>query len=205
MSIDICIPSCKTGYELSGQIGEMIISDPSVARNIVYSCIEDGSAAVNRNRCLDLTTAEYVVMVDDDITGFFPGWHEAMVKPLIDNPDVIYVSARLMTEYGDPQMVMGYSKDTRTPYVPINIAPSAAWAFRNDGTRFWEEYKGSGFEDTDFHFTLKEMYGNKSRVILNNLVKLTHQHEMKNQNKWFNHNGIIFERRWPGKRAMLCL
>ena len=83
-------------------------------------------------------------MVDDDITGFFPGWSSLMVAPLAD-PNILYVSARLMNECGTPQMVMGFSKNIMLPHVEVNNAPSACIAFRNDGMRFWEEYKGSGF------------------------------------------------------------
>lgn len=153
---------------------------------------------------------EYVVMIDDDITGFFHGWSDLLVEPL-KNPDILYVSARLLNECGIPQMVMGFSKNTHNALVTVNIAPSAAIAFRNDGTRFCEEYKGSGFEDTDFHFQLKEKYGYDKRVIVNNEVKLTHLHEMKNQNgvgdgfNPFEENKQIFDRRWPGKRKTLGL
>lgn len=205
MNHQILIPSCRD--DVSEQLGEILSTDRSIGDDVIYSC-SDASAAINRNECLKMADAEYVVMIDDDITGFFPGWSSLMVAPLND-PSVLYVSARLMNECGSPQMVMGFSKNVMSPHVAVNIAPSACIAFRNDGTRFCEEYFGSGFEDSDFHFQLKEKYGYDKKVVVNNGVKLIHTHEMKNQNgigsgkNWFDHNQAIFDKRWPGKRRML--
>lgn len=210
MSVDILIPSCKDDWELSSMIGEMLQADRWCGNFIYYSCLKK-SAAVNRNNCLNNTGADYIVMLDDDITGFFPCWYELMVEPLKKHPDILYVSARLMNELNEPQMVMGFSKEMKQPLVEVNIAPSACIAFRRDDTRFWEEYQGSGWEDTDFHFQLKEKYGHDKKVVINNRVKLIHAHEMKNQNGMgsgfnpFEHNQAVFDKRWPGKRAELKL
>lgn len=199
---DILIPSCKTDYELAEMIGEVQMN--SRDNVICYSCT-DNSAAINRNKCLDKATSEIVIMVDDDMTGFFPGWADLLVAPFKSRDDIIYVSARLMNGCGDPQMVMGFSKNVMSPCVDVNIAPSACIAFRNDGTRFWQEYIGSGWEDSDFHFQLKEKYGYDKKVLVNNGVKLTHKHEMKAQNENFEHNAKVFDKRFPGKRALLKL
>lgn len=208
----ILIPSCKSEEDLNQQTGDILSTDRGL--NVIYSYGNEVSAAINRNVCLEIATKEYnptyIVMIDDDITGFFSGWSELLIKPL-DDPDVLYVSARLMNECGKPQMVMGFNKNLNNALVPVNIAPSAAIAFRNDGVRFCEEYKGSGWEDTDFHFQLKEKYGYDKKVLINNRVKLTHFHEMKNQNgvgpgiNPFEENKKIFDQRWPGKRSTLGL
>lgn len=207
----ILIPSCKSEEDLNKLTGDILSIDHELS--VLYS-ISDMSAAINRNACLEIANSEYhpeyIVMIDDDITGFFPGWSTRLVEKLKD-PDVLYVSARLLNECGKPQMVMGFSSDMNHKHIQVNIAPSAAIAFRNDGTRFCEEYQGSGFEDTDFHFQLKEKYGYDKKVIINNQVKLTHLHEMKNQNgvgegfNPFEENQKIFDRRWPGKRKGLGL
>jgi glycosyltransferase involved in cell wall biosynthesis len=203
----VIIPSCKPCHVVSDIVGNILSCDRSVTIN--YSCSKK-SAAVNRNACLNCAQTKYIVMIDDDITGFFPGWSKVLVEPLED-PEILYVSARLLNEYGKPQMVMGFSKDLNHKHVPVTIAPSAAIAFRNDGTRFCEKYQGSGWEDTDFHFQLKEKYGYDKKVIVNNEVKLTHLHEMKNQNgigegyNPFEENKKIFDSRWPGKRMELGL
>jgi glycosyltransferase involved in cell wall biosynthesis len=207
----VIIPSCKKEEALNELAGEILLVDHDLS--VLYS-YSDLSAAVNRNAVLDIANKEYhpqyIVMIDDDITGFFPGWANLLVEPL-ENQDILYVSARLLNECGKPQMVMGFSNNVNNAHVEVTIAPSAAIAFRNDGTRFCEEYQGSGFEDTDFHFQLKEKYGYDKKVIINNLVKLTHLHEMKNQNgvgegfNPFEENKKIFDRRWPGKRRLLGL
>lgn len=201
----VLIPSCKPCHVVNEMVGNILSCDRDL---IIHYSTSKMSAAVNRNACLMTAKTKYVVMIDDDITGFFPGWSSLLVEPL-ENPNILYVSARLLNECGKPQMVMGFSKDVNHKYVPVNIAPSAAIAFRNDGTRFCEEYQGSGFEDTDFHFQLKEKYGYDKKVIINNRVKLTHFHEMKNQNgvgegfNPFEENKKIFDGRWPGKRREL--
>lgn len=203
----VLIPSCKPCHLINEIVGDILKYDRDLVINYSTSKL---SAAINRNACIMFAKTKYIVMIDDDISGFFPGWSQLLVEPLKD-PDILYVSARLLNEYGKPQMVMGYSKDLNHKHVPVTIAPSAAIAFRNDGTRFCEEYKGSGFEDTDFHFQLKEKYGYDKKVIINNQVKLIHLHEMKNQNgvgegfNPFEENKKIFDRRWPGKRTGLGL
>ncbi len=207
----ILIPSCKEDHEVENMVGEILNLDRDL--EVIYAC-NKASAAINRNICLDIGNdechPEYVVMIDDDITDFFPGWSELLVKPLED-PEILYVSARLLNEFKRPQMVMGFTSNVSNALVPVTIAPSAAIAFRNDGVRFCEEYKGSGFEDSDFHFQLKEKYGYDKRVVVNNKVKLTHLHEMKNQNgvgegfNPFEENKALFDQRWPGKRRELGL
>lgn len=90
------------------------------------------------------------------------------------------VSARLMNTDGTPQKVMGFSDVFGKVTVEINCCPSAAIAFRNDGTRFDERYGGSGYEDSDFIRQLKVKYP-AGKIVVNNEVRLVHRNEMKNQ------------------------
>lgn len=199
---DILIPTCKDDWELCEQIGELLQSDRDIdGDRIIYSCLK-ASASVNRNKCLDLARSEIVVMIDDDMAGFFPGWVDLMVAPLLADKNVIQVSARLLNEDGSIGPMMGDTKDYKTPLVEVAIAPSACIAFRNDGTRFWEEYVGSGYEDSDFIFQLKEKYP-KGKILVSNECRLIHKHEMKNQSKHFQFNKAIFERRFPKARLIL--
>jgi glycosyltransferase involved in cell wall biosynthesis len=177
MNPDILIPTCKDDYELSMVIGGIIQENHDA--NIAYSCLQD-SASVNRNKCLDLATSEIVVMIDDDISGFFPRWHKKLIKPLEDDGNIIMVSARLMNEDGTPQRVMGFSDKFYPEVVEIPTCPSAAIAFRNDKMRFDEGYVGSGFEDSDFVRQLKGKYP-EGKIVVNNAVRLIHKNEMKNQ------------------------
>jgi hypothetical protein len=136
------------------------------------------------------------------MTGFFPGWSELLSSPLIKDENVIQVAARLLNKDGSIGPMMGDTKDRTSPLVEVPIAPSACIAFRNDGTRFWEEYVGSGFEDTDFIFQLKEKYP-KGKILVCNECRLIHKHEMKNQNEHFEFNKAIFTKRFPNARFEL--
>lgn len=195
---DIFIPSCKSAWDLSLMIGEILQADHDA--KVGYTCTEDGGeikgAAVNRNICLNMATSKYIVMADDDITGFFPGWAFLMAATLEANPDIVYVSARLMNQDGTPQKVMWFNKDIMSPLVDVMHVPSACVAFRNDGLRFDEEYRGSGVEDTDFRNQLKRKYPN-GRIVINNAVKLIHKNEMKNQlGENYRYNKAYYEKKW---------
>jgi glycosyltransferase involved in cell wall biosynthesis len=200
--VDILIPTCKDDWELCEQIGELLQSDRDLdGDRIIYSC-QKASASVNRNYCLNLAHSEIVVMIDDDMAGFFPGWYNLLVAPLIADKDVIQVSARLLNEDGSIGPMMGDMKNYTQPLVEVPLVPSACIAFRNDGTRFYEGYKGSGYEDSDFIFQLKDKYPN-GKILVSNECRLIHKHEMKNQSKHFEYNKAIFERRFPNARFTL--
>lgn len=137
-----------------------------------------------------------VVMMDDDISGFYPGWAEKLIKPLINHPDIIYVSARLLNPDGTLQNAMGASQDDKTPILDVPTAPSACVAFRITGVRFDEKFVGSGWEDTDFVKQLKKLFPH-GRIVINNEVRMTHANEMKNQlGENFQKNRAYFNRKW---------
>lgn len=162
--ISICLPTYKS--QVIKPIG---ISDDS---ELIISS-QEGSAAYNRNWCLDRAKGDIIIMIDDDITGFYPGWDKDLIKPLEDN-SVSIVSARLINPNGTnaPLMYEG------TPY---NIVPSAAIAFRKTGIRFDEQFIG-GFEDTDFCKQLEQAFPQKHKVINKN-CRLIHLGEKKRQEK----------------------
>lgn len=200
----ILIPSCKNSYDLAQVIIEICRANQYDANQIIYTCREN-SAAVNRNICLGLATSEYVIMVDDDITGFAesPHWAQNMILPMIKNENILYVSARLLNEDGSPQMCIGFSKDIfKVPLPRIRIAPAACIAFRNDGTRFNEKFKGGGIEDVSFHHRLKDRYPDKYPVV-NNAVRLIHKNEKKNQQPHFEYNRKVLEEEFPGRERIL--
>jgi glycosyltransferase involved in cell wall biosynthesis len=156
--LSICIPTFKKNEKQIKDIrrtsnAEVVVSD------------QEGSAAFNRNYCLEKAKGDIIIMVDDDITGFFPGWDEVLIKPLED-PSVSIVSARLNT----PMMYDG---------TEFNIVPSACIAFRKTGIRFDENFVG-GFEDTDFCKQMEQAHPSKHTVI-NEECKLIHLNEKKRQ------------------------
>ncbi len=163
------------------QITDILKFNPNI--NVIATCT-NGSAAQNRNIALShAAIGEIVIMLDDDITGFFNGWVEELIKPLALD-DVVLVSARLLKPNGSLGMMSGDNYDLSEDYVECTQfpkrVPTACIAFRNNGVTFDENYIGSGFEDDDFCRQLAKKYP-KGKFIINNAVQLIHLNEMKNQ------------------------
>ena len=206
MNVEILIPTCKSEREIISLLQGIELMDSYNEKEtpVIYSCLENASAARNRNYCLDLATAPYLVMIDDDIRGFHPGWAQKLVEPLISDESILYVSARLLNKDCTPQHCVGFVKQMHGATVRARIAPTACIAIRNDGIRFNEEYQGSGWEDISFHCRQKAAHPDRYPVI-NNKVKMVHLNEMKNQKDTYTINKNIFEREFPGERARIGL
>ena len=146
-------------------------------------------------------------MIDDDIGGFYGGWQNDIVKPLIDFSSVRISSARLLTPDGDIGPMMGIDNDLGKEICEVpkmfNINGykfgaiiSAAIAFRkkdivDSGINFDSRFIGSGFEDTLFCYYMSR-YFEQCRFVCYNKCKLIHYHEMKSQNKHFEFNQKLF-------------
>ena len=175
--MDILIPSCKHHDELKSMVSE--IKRTTKDANIILSGA-NVSAATNRNYCLHIAKKETVIMIDDDITGFYCGWAESLIESVTDS--VCVVSARLMTSSG----AYGTMMDVEPPSWPhkkveiVKCVPTAAIAFVNDGLMFDQNFIGSGFEDTDWMIRKLIKYPEKD-IVVNNTVQLVHINEAKNQ------------------------
>lgn len=193
MNPDVIIPTCKTPYEIAPIV--CCVEGTALDCKVIATCHKE-SAAINRNRGLEAARTPIVIMIDDDIAGFYDGWAQDMIKPLEENPNIVMVSARLLGRDGLPGPMM-FSGDSRTDCLAdIPRCPTACIAFRNDGTRFDEEFIGSGFEDDDFCAQLARKYPG-GRFVINNRVKLIHVNEMKNQHgRYYEHNKKHFEKNW---------
>ena len=157
----ICIPTLEKNADK--QIKD--IKDNLYYKDVeVFASCINQSAAKNRNHCLDKAIGDIIIMLDDDITGFFPGWDKALIKPLEDN-SVSIVAARLTKIDGAnaPMMYQG---------TKFNIVPAGCIAFRKTGVRFDEGY-GVGFEDTDFCLQMEQAFPNK-HTIINEDCRLIH-------------------------------
>ena len=177
MEYDILIPSCKYYNEISDLIDEIEPTLPEGV-NIIHSGFKT-CASTNRNYTLSRSKAPYVIMMDDDIGGFFKGWSEKLINLLIHNKNVTMVSARLINEKCEPALMMNIQPDLSGRYQIVNgYLPSACIAFRNNGARFDEEFIGSSWEDTDFCDTLHSIHPN-GVFIIDNEVRLIHKNEMK--------------------------
>ena len=193
--VDIIIPSCKPIEELRQ------LTSAHTYHTFEEDCnvIETGfpcSAAVNRNYGLlrsQESNNEFIIMMDDDIGGFFNGWYKLLIDTLKENKDVSLVSARLMTPHGEFGPMMGVDNNASQILSPVSKAVlSACIAFRKEDIigkiRFDENFVGSGFEDTLFCHHL-HCSNPDSRFVVNNKCRLIHYHEMKNQaGKNFEHN-----------------
>lgn len=192
---DIIIPTCKTVKEISPLVEAIKATCPG-ARIIPTSFKQ--SAAANRNAGLAAAMSDTVIMVDDDITDFpFGEWHEELARPL-ENPAVLLVSARLMNAQGKPGTMNGSKYRLDSEFEDVAYAPSACIAFRNDGLRFCEEFRGSGFEDTWFCDCLRKAHPG-GRIVIHNGVRVVHKNEMKNQLENFDWNSQLYERMARGK------
>lgn len=170
MKISICIPTIKK--EINKQLEDIkkyISSDAEI-----FASSQDVPVAVNRNYCLDKAKGDIIIMVDDDITGFFPNWDKILIKPLEDN-SVSIVSARLINSDGTPAPMM---YDGQPQY---KIVPTACIAFRKTEMRFDERFIRN-FEDVDFCKQMAIAYPQK-RIFVNEDCKLIHLNEKKRQNE----------------------
>ena len=165
--------------------------------SIIYTCTK-ASAAVNRNNGLNAATSDIVIMIDDDIEGFFPGWDLELIRPIKEIPDTVISAARLFNTNGSVQVTLGTE---RMPLSPSFIDAehkqilSACIAFLKTDLRFDENYIGSGFEDTDFCKQMIRKFPT-GRIIVNNMCRLVHRNERKNQLDNNNKNYQYFLSKW---------
>lgn len=192
----VTIPTNKSEYEIAPLVN--IIEGYSYPIRVYASCHKNVSASVNRNACINEAIrrqeVDRIIMVDDDMRGFYKGWCDAMVAPLED-PLVSAVSARLITKDGAPGFMMGMEGKTDTEgLIEVNKMPSACIAFRvQDYISFCEEFKGSGFEDLYWCWQHKKR-NPEMKFIVNADCKLIHLNEQKNQSVNDAHNRAVYER-----------
>jgi hypothetical protein len=208
MIVDICIPTMRPLEEIEAQL-EQIEATAELPHRIIASC-QPASASINRNFCLHFAASPIIIMLDDDIEGFFPGWDARLLEIFDVEPKATMVSARLMTSEWKVGLSCARNKALVPRWVEIFAArdclmPSAAIAFRNLGHRFNEGFVGSGWEDNDFCF--KHLFGCRARRLVmervaghfglaihdylltvdvprfyvDNGCQLIHRNEMKNQ------------------------
>jgi hypothetical protein len=171
-------------------------------------CGQQQSAAKNRNVCIAMARYPIVIMVDDDVLGWYAGWHRDLIKPLVEEPErYSVVSIRCLDKKGNIAPMLGdggsrevkgkWQKALHTPESGLNVCCSAGIAFyKGDGIRFDEEYVKAVWEDTDFCMQYKKEYSGKD-IILNNNCQLIHRNEMKNRDaQSFKQNRDYFSRKW---------
>jgi glycosyltransferase involved in cell wall biosynthesis len=194
----------KNPEEIKDQVLELMHNTPeSYNLNITG---KKSSASVNRNEGLKFTTAAYIVMLDDDIRGFYPGWLTDAIRPLKEDPNIVVSSARLLNLNGQPgPMIGGFGIPTDkgvydaspSGYKGYRRVPTACITIRNDTLRFDEGFIGSGYEDTAYMNEVNITYPGK-RIVVNNDCRLIHINEEKNQGgKYFEHNHARYMELFP--------
>jgi len=188
--VDVIIPSCRPYQDLQMFVSGMRYYYPEC--NFIATGLPS-SASINRNYGLMQSKNEYVIMMDDDIGGFFDGWHDILVNILKDCQEVKLVSARLLNKFGGFSPMMGCDYDASKKISIVRKAVlSACIAFRREDVynNIWfdAEFIGSGFQDTLFCHHLMKKYPDALFVVANS-CKLIHYHEMKKQGgKYFEFN-----------------
>ena len=199
--IDIVIPTMKSYQDIRQQIID-IDKYTKEDHRIIATC-QKVSAAKNRNIGLEKAKSDIVVMLDDDITGFYNKWLIRLLVPFTDS-DLYIASARLMKPDGNYAVMNGNTEANRKGAYGIpggkdGCLPSAAIAMRKTDIRFDENFKGSGYEDTDIMYQYRQRF-NPCKFIICNRCQLVHNHEKKNQEKYFIHNRDYFVKKWNSER-----
>ena len=195
MITDIVIPSCKSTKELEPLRKEIEESAIDFLLHMISN--PDKSASQNRNIGLDQSTSKYVVMIDDDITGFKKGWNQQLISYFEDRKDLGIISGRLLKPDGSLGYMNSRNWDMEHELVEVGRVPTALIAIRDIMLRFDERYVGSGFEDTDFCLQMIDKgYG----IAIANGVQAVHTHEQKNQlgSNW-KRNYNVFRDKWNTK------
>jgi hypothetical protein len=220
VKIDIIIPTCRNKEEVQSQISE-IENNTTEPHRIIATC-QPISAAKNRNYGLSFANSSIIIMLDDDITGFYQGWLTDFISVFNDHPDAVLTSARLLSKDRKPNNNMGMNTRHDLDYAEVHTSytidgvkyrrvTAAAIAFKKTNVVFDEVFKLSGYEDTSFMNDLSKSNPN-GLFYVNNKCKLIHLNNMLGQGDkdiWqFNHDHyckkypwdtIAANQRWWGK------
>ena len=193
---DVLIPTLKTEEEIA-PLARDIGCAAGVPVRVFASCTK-ASASVNRNLCLEQAVSPVVLMLDDDITGLPVGWARRMLDVMWLHPDCVMCSPRLINQDGSPGIMVGnpHPHGQGCEVLRLRELPTACIAIRNDGTRFDEQYRGSGFEDNDYCRQLRDTYPAAQFICIHDL-QVIHRNEAKNQRgeNW-KHNEAYYKQKW---------
>jgi hypothetical protein len=209
--IDIIIPTNKTFPQVEALIND-IRENTSEDHKVIATC-KDAWTAVNRNYGLEISVNDVVVQLDDDITGFYPGWLSDLTRPVFETNCI--VSARFLDERGRLQIMMDWGRSLQVHGLiePPSELPSSCIAFRRDivnkiidckelplNKPFDENYIKAEYDDTDFMKAVK-FVDPYMRFYVNNDCKLIHL----NKESWRDEsirgvNKKYFNHKWSENR-----
>ena len=196
MNPNIIIPTCKNELEIAPQVCD--VEGFSLDCRLIVTC-KKASASINRNIGLEQADSDIVVMIDDDISGFYMGWWKDLIEPLKDK-NVVMTSANLVNTDGSPAPMM-FRSNSVGGLMSVPRVPTACVAFRKSKLRFDENFIGSGFEDDDFCAQLK-LDNPSGRFVVVEDCRIVHANEMKNQHgENFEKNKAYFNSKWKTDRS----
>ena len=174
MKVSIIITTVKTEEEIEGLIAEIKETVYYELDLIVISGIR--VVSVNTNMGLDKAKGEFIIICDDDTEGYQKGWDKVLLDALekLESEGATIVGARLLNLDGTLHKVNYRNYDLSVEYSQTRTMITPCCAFRNTKLRFDENYKGWGWNDTDW---CKQL-GGKSFVV--NTVRVIHRNEAKN-------------------------
>lgn len=185
MCVSIIIPTIKAEKELAEMVSQ--IKNTVVHELDLVIVSGDRCEAKNRNIGLDKAKGEFIIMCDDDTEGFPHGWDKDLIDAL-KHTGASMVGARLLNPDGSLHATKYRNFDLSKDFVEVPTMITACCAFRKSILRFDENFKGSGFDDTDF---CKQLGG---KFFVANKVRIIHRNECKNQFKVFNER--YFRSKW---------
>lgn len=199
--VDIIFVTNKDKQENYHQLKNIKYSDDI---NIIYTGL-NASASINRNHGLSRVTSDIFIMLDDDIYGFYHGWAEELIKPMLMDETIIITSARLLKPDGSFGFMMGDNK-IQSPgvheakpsfYNKYKRLPTACLAIRKNDLIFDINFVTCGYEDTDYMNRINENYPDL-KLVINNNCKLVHLNNMTKQGgKYFTHNKKYYLSKYP--------
>lgn len=189
----VLIATIRSNDQIRDLIDE-IKSTASTNLKLVISSSQS-SVAINVNRGLDAADGQFILKVDDDITGFSYGWDARLIEPFGQDANIGAVAARLLNKDGSVQMTCSRNINLHPGWVISErpIVPFCCVALRNDGTRMDENYIGSGYDDGDFCNQLRLKIPHV-KFAIHNEVRVIHKHEQKNAQ--LNKNSVFFRNKW---------
>ncbi len=185
MYVSIIIPTLKSEEDLAGLISQIKSTVSHELDLIVIS--GNRCEAKNRNIGLDKAKGEFIIMCDDDIDDLPYGWDRDLIDAL-KRTEASMIGARLLNPGGTLQKTNYKNFDLSKDFAEVRTMITACCSFRNTKLRFDENYKGSGYDDTDF---CKQLGG---KFFVANKIRVVHRNEGKNQFK--KQNKSYFRDKW---------
>lgn len=162
------------------------------------------SASLNRNQGLQSISEDsaFVIQLDDDICELPIFWNKRLTDRLLYDPELMAVSARLMTTSGLAALNSANNFNTQTEYEEVNMIPTACFAARVSDIKrskieFDKHFVASGWEDTAFFDVLKhhnKKLGLGTKIIIDNNCKVIHINNSTGQNKWNSYNKQVYKK-----------